>query len=112
MGTHFFAVSMQKHVFFVIVAALFFILQFIRTRRPYQLVMAAAFAVSLLIYADLSSEKLFYGVGIAEAALLCVAFILSIIGSVKASREEKQRKALEAEAEASSDEEDEANAEE
>ena len=95
MDTSLFAISMQKHIIFVLGAGLFFILQFLRTKRWYQLVMAAAFAVSLLIYADSENEKLFYGVGIAEAVLLLFALVLNIIQSVRISRAEKAKKAEE-----------------
>ena len=53
-----FRVNVFLHIIFVLGAGLFFILQFLRTKRWYQLVMAAAFAVSLLIYADSENEKL------------------------------------------------------
>ncbi len=95
MDTNLFAIGMQKHIIFVICAALFFILQFLRTKRWYQLVMAAAFAVSLLIYADSENTRLFYGVGIAEGVLLLTALTFNIVQSVRLNRAEKAKKAAE-----------------
>ncbi len=95
MNTTLFAIGMQKHVIFVICAVLFFIIQFVRTRRWYQLVMATAFAVSLLIYAAPENNTLFYGVGIAEAVLLLTALVMNIVQSSRINRAEKAKKAAE-----------------
>ena len=43
-----FPISMEKHIVFCAIAAVFFLLQFIRTKRIYQLILAIAVPVSLL----------------------------------------------------------------
>ncbi len=89
MESTLFPIGMEKHIIFCVVAALFFIIQFVRTKQWYQLVMAAAIPLSLLIYIDEENTALFYGVGILEAVLLCGALVLSIVQA------RKQRKAEE-----------------
>ena len=88
-----FPITMEKHIIFCAVAALFFVLQFIRTKRIYQLVLAIAIPASLLIYIQPENKTLFYGVGIGEAVLLVLAFILSIVQN----RKDKKREAALAE---------------
>ena len=90
-----FPISMEKHIIFCIVAAIFFILQFVRTKQWYQLVMAAAIPLSLLIYIDEENMTLFYGVGILEAVLLCAALVLNIVQSHKENKAEAAKKAAE-----------------
>ena len=43
-----FPISFEKHVGFCIIAAVFFLLQFVRTKRWYQLVLAAAIPLSIV----------------------------------------------------------------
>jgi hypothetical protein len=95
MDTNLFPIGVQKHTIFVIIGVIFFILQFARTRRWYQPVMAAAIAASLLIYIDTSNETLFYGVGIAEGVMLFTALTLSIVQAVLNRRAEKAAEAKE-----------------
>ncbi|MBQ8921165.1 MAG: hypothetical protein IJ060_03265 [Oscillospiraceae bacterium] len=95
MNSNLFPIGLEKHIIFVIIATAFFILQFIRTKRWYQLVMAAAFCVSLLIYTAPDNKAVFYGIGITEAVLLLASLVLNIIQSVRISREEKAKKAAE-----------------
>ena len=84
-----FPITMEKHIVFCAIAAVFFLLQFIRTKRIYQLILAIAVPVSLLIYIAPENETLFYGVGIAEAVLLVLAFILNIVQSRRDAKAEK-----------------------
>ncbi len=100
METSLFPVSMEKHIIFAVIAAVFFLLQFVRTKQLYQLVMAAAIPLSLLIYIDTENMTLFYGVGILEAVLLCTALVLNIVQSHKQSKAEKAAKAAAETAEA------------
>ncbi len=93
METSLFPVSMEKHIIFAVIAAVFFLLQFVRTKQWYQLVMAAAIPLSLLIYIDTENMTLFYGVGILEAVLLCTALVLNIVQSRRQSKAEKAAKA-------------------
>ena len=84
-----FPISMEKHIVFCIVAALFFLVQFVRAKRWYQLVMAIAIPATLLIYINPEHNALFYGVGIGEAVLLLLALILNIVQSCKIAAAEK-----------------------
>ncbi len=79
MNANVFPISMNKHIIFCAVAAVFFVLQFIRTKRVYQLILAVAFGGSLLIYLNTESSLLFYGVGIGEAVLLIAALVANIV---------------------------------
>ena len=88
-----FPITMEKHIVFCAVAAVFFLLQFIRTKRIYQLILAIAVPVSLLIYIAPENETLFYGVGIAEAVLLVLAFVLNIVQSRRDAKAEKLKQA-------------------
>ena len=53
------------------------------------MILAIAVPVSLLIYLAPENETLFYGVGIAEAVLLVLAFILNIVQSRRDAKAEK-----------------------
>ena len=99
MNTNLFPIGVEKHIIFVVIATAFFILQFVRTKRWYQLVMATAFCVSLLLYTAPDNKAVFYGIGITEAVLLLAALVLNIIQSVRISRAEKAKKAAEEAAE-------------
>lgn len=88
-----FPITQDKHLIFCILATLLFLIQFIRTKRLYQLIMAIAIPASLLIYVKPDDPKWYYGVAVAEAVLLLLALILNIIQSVKASKKEKAEKA-------------------
>lgn len=88
-----FPISFEKHVGFCIIAAVFFLLQFIRTKRWYQLVLAAAIPLSLLIYVAPDNEKYFYGVGILEGVLLLFALLLNIVQSRRIAKQEAAKAA-------------------
>ena len=88
MESTLFPISMEKHIIFCVIAALFFLLQFIRTKQWYQLVMAIAVPLSLLIYIDEENTALFYAVGILEAVLLCGALVLYIVQSRRQNKED------------------------
>ncbi|MBR6760518.1 MAG: hypothetical protein IKM30_00600 [Oscillospiraceae bacterium] len=70
-----FPISFHQHLIFCGIAILFFVLQFIRLRYWYQLVMVTAIAASLLVYVNENSVW-FYSVGILELLLLITAFVL------------------------------------
>lgn len=89
MESTLFPIGIEKHIIFCIVAAVFFVMQFLRTKQWYQLVMAAAIPLSLLIYIDEENTVLFYGIGILEAVLLAGALVLSIWQSQKQRKAEK-----------------------
>ena len=88
-----FPITMDKHIVFCAVAAVFFLLQVIRTKRIYQLILTIAVPLSLLIYIAPENETLFYGVGIAEAVLLALAFILNIVQNARDKKAEKLKQA-------------------
>lgn len=92
METNLFTIGMEKHIIFTSVACVFFLLQFLRTKRWYQLILAAAIPASLLIYFQPENQTLFYGVGIAEAVMLVLAFVVNLVQSAKAKKEEKAGK--------------------
>lgn len=84
-----FPISQDKHLIFCILATLLFLLQFVRTKRWYQLVMAIAIPASLLIYVQPENKTIYYFVGILEVVLLLLALILNIIQSAKTAKAEK-----------------------
>lgn len=88
-----FPISQDKHLIFCIIATVLFLLQFIRTKRWYQLVMALAIPASLLIYVQPENKTLYYGVGVLEAFMLLLALILNIVQSAKIAKAEKKAKA-------------------
>lgn len=92
METTLFTIGLEKHIIFSSVACLFFLAQFLRTKRWYQLILAAAVPASLLVYFQPENKTLFYGVGIAEAVLLVLAFVVNLVQSAKAKKEEKAKK--------------------
>lgn len=91
METNLFTIGMEKHIIFSSVACVFFLLQFMRTKRWYQLILAAAVPASLLVYFQPENQTWFYGVGIGEACLLLLAFIVNLVQSAKAKKEEKAK---------------------
>lgn len=89
MNGNIFPLPFSVHLVFVIVAFVFFLIQFIRTRYKYQLVMAVAVAMTILLYVK-ETKLWFYGIGILEFGLLIIALVAAIA-------EKKRRKELEAE---------------
>ncbi len=87
-----FPISQDKHIIFCIIATLLFLIQFARTKRWYQLVMALAIPASLLIYIQPENTTLYYAVGITEVVLLLLTLILNIIQSAKIAKAEKLEK--------------------
>ena len=88
MNPNTFTLTFQQQLVFCLIAGIFLLLQFARTRRIYQLITAVAVFASLLIHAS-SSKVMFYGVGILEAVLLIAAMISSIVQNHR----DKQREA-------------------
>ena len=86
-------ISFTYHLIFCLIAGAFFVVQFIRLRRPYQLLLAVGIVASLLIYVGGEHNKVwFHTVGIFELVLLLGAIVLSII----ARKKEKQAAAAQA----------------
>lgn len=86
MSGNIFPLPFSTHLIFVAVAFVFFLIQFIRTKKKYEIVMAAAAAVTMLIYAK-DTKMWFYSIGLIEMGLLLIALVLSIV-------EKKSRKEL------------------
>lgn len=84
MNTNIFPLPFSAHLIFSIFAFAVFLFQFIRVRRPYQLMMAAAIPATLLIYVN-DSKAWFYGIGIAEAVLI-IASVVSVFISGKSKK--------------------------
>ncbi|MCD7960164.1 MAG: hypothetical protein LUF89_12070 [Ruminococcus sp.] len=82
-----FPISMGYHIFFGVVACLFFLMQYYRLRRPYQLILAIAMPASLLIYIDTSNQSLFHVVGLFELVMLLGAIILSIVFRIRRGKD-------------------------
>ena len=73
-----FPFPMGMYVVFCIVATAFFIFRFVKEKAPYQIIMAVAIPLSLLIgYSN--SKTLFYIMGVVEAVLIISAFVSSIV---------------------------------
>ena len=94
----------EAHLVFAILALVFFVFQFAREKKPYQMIMAIAVPFSLILSIS-DNRTLFYIVGIVEAILLLAALITSFIFKDKSVPEEKNENKTEenAEAEASED---------
>lgn len=78
MNNNIFPLPFWAHLVFVILAFALFMVQYVRVRKLYQILMAAAVVVSMLIYVNTS--KLWIGiVGAVEAVLLAASLVSSII---------------------------------
>lgn len=87
-----FPISFTYHLIFCIVAGVFFLIQFIRLRRPYQLILAVAIPASLLIYVgDPSNKTWFHTVGMFEVVLLLGTVVFSIVERARTKKLEKQQ---------------------
>ncbi len=88
-----FPIGETKHIIFCVIACIFFLLQFFRTKHWNQLILAAAIPLTLLVYIDTENKTLFHAVGIVEAVLLFAALIVSIVQGHKEAVKEKAEKA-------------------
>ena len=96
-----FPLSFSCHLIFSLVAGCFSLLQYLRLRRPYQLVLTIAIPASLLIYLGRLMEHLgqtgaadffngkpwFHTIGALEAVLLLGALALSILAKVRRKKD-------------------------
>ncbi len=96
-----FPISMEMHIGFALIALLVFGLQFIRLRKKYYLLLAIAIPCSLLAYV-IDNTTFFYALGIAEAIVLLIAFILA----KTVDRDKTVETAADADAESENSEED------
>lgn len=78
MSGNVFPLPFTSHLIFVAVAFLFFMIQFVRMRKKYQIILAIAVALTMLIYMK-DTKMWFYGLGIMEFGLLIIAFVTSLL---------------------------------
>lgn len=91
MDSNIFPLPFTAHLIFMAIAFTFFLIQFIRLRYKYQLILAIASTCSALVYFQ-NTRIWFYGVGLVEFGLLLIALVMAIV-------EKRSRKALEKKAE-------------
>jgi len=88
-----FPLDQSKHIIFCIIAAVFFIAQFFRQGFKYQLITAAAVLVTLLLYVNPSSAWRNI-IGITEAVLVLMIFVVMAIEKKKVAKKEKEETAV------------------
>lgn len=85
-----FPIPFWYHLILSLVATAFFVAQFIRVRKPYQLLLAVAMLSSMLIYAsDINNKSWFHAVGVFELVLLLGAIVLSVMGRISDRKKAK-----------------------
>lgn len=89
MDSSIFPLPFAAHMIFVAIAFTFFLIQFIRLRYKYQLILAVASTCSALIYFQ-NTKTWFYGVGLVEFGLLLLALVMAIVE--KRSRKAREKK--------------------
>ena len=65
------------HIVFTIIGVVFLVYRFMKQRYPYQIIIATAMPILLLLWTS-ESRTLFYGVGIVELILVLAALATSI----------------------------------
>ena len=76
--TSLFPFPFTTHLIFVCISAAFLIFQFIREKKPYQIIITAGIVLSMAIWLS-ENRTLFYAIGIAEALLLLGAFVTAVV---------------------------------
>ncbi len=85
-----FPISFSYHLIFCLIAGAFFVVQFIRLHRPYQLLMAVGILASLLIHVGGEHNKIwFHTIGIFELVIFAGAIVLSVIARAKEKKAAK-----------------------
>lgn len=74
-----FPISLTYHIVFCAVACIFFVVQYVRTKKSYQLLLAIGIPASLFIYIQPDNSSLFYTVGVFETIILIGALIFAVI---------------------------------
>lgn len=87
--TTLFPIGSTRHTVFCVIVSIFFVLQFLRTKRWYQLIMAVAVAFSMIVYIAPENKTLFYTVGIIELILLLAALVVGVVQGRKIAKAEK-----------------------
>lgn len=78
----------KLHLIFCIISLLFFLYQFFKEKKYYQLIMGIAIPFSLIIHIS-ENRTLFYTVGAVEAVLLIAAFIASFFDNRRAKKKQE-----------------------
>lgn len=93
-----FPLSAPYHYSFCIIAVIFLLYRFIKYKKPYQLIFAAAVPLSLLTRIESLSSDMYMYIGIAEI-ILTIAALVFIIKDAAAEfvRKRRSRKLQEAE---------------
>lgn len=92
MDVSVFPLGLEKHFAFCLIASLIFLIQFLRTKYWYELLMAITVPLSLLVHVN-DSPVWFYGIGIFEAVLLLIALVAYCVQYAKNRAKEKAEKA-------------------
>lgn len=74
-----FPISLTWHLVFSVLACVFFLVQYVRTKKSFQLLMAIGIPASLCIYIQPENSSLFYAVGSFEAVLLIGAVVFAFV---------------------------------
>ena len=91
-----FPLPLAYHIVLCVLGCVFFLAQFIRLKKPYQLMMAIAMLASLLIYIQPESRTLFYTIGLLVALDLLLALVISLIQRFRHPQEKKSNQQQEA----------------
>ena len=92
-----FPLPLAYHIVLCVLGCVFFLAQFIRLKKPYQLMLAIAMPASLLIYIQPESRTLFYTIGLLIALDLLLALVISLIQRFRHPQEKKPDQQQEAE---------------
>ncbi len=74
-----FPISFTWHLVFSILACVFFLIQYVRLKKSYQLLIAVGIPASLCIYIQPENSSLFYTVGVFEIVLLMGALVFAFV---------------------------------
>lgn len=91
-----FPLPLAYHIVLCVLGCVFFLAQFIRLKKPYQLMMAIAMPASLLIYIQPESRTLFYTIGLLVALDLLLALVIGLIQRFRHPQEKKSDQQQEA----------------
>ncbi|MGN1224405.1 MAG: hypothetical protein ACI4TG_04780 [Ruminococcus sp.] len=88
-----FPLPLPYHVVLCVLGCVFFLAQFIRLKKPYQLMMAIAMPASLLIYIQPENKTLFYAVGLLIGLDMLLALVISIVLRIRSPKEKQEAEA-------------------
>ncbi len=83
----FFPFPFPLHLAFSIIAFAFLIFRFVTNKKPYQLIMAIAIPLSLILWIPSANMTLYYITGLIETILIVAAFVTSLIFKDKTTPE-------------------------